>query len=164
MPDVTTAHAFRPAGRDDAGALADLERAANLVALRHVYDPATHAFPYDEVLVRWEGLLRDPDVVVQVLDGPGGLAALLAHDHERVRHLAVHPDRWGQGLAGAALDAAEAAIHAGGSVPRLWCLAVNRRARGLYEHRGWAPTGRERASEFAPYPVLVEYTLQRGAR
>jgi GNAT superfamily N-acetyltransferase len=164
MPDVTTAPVLRLAGPGDARALADLEREANLVALRHVFDPAVHDFPYAEVLVRWQTLLADRSVVVRVVDGPGGLAALLAHDHERVRHLAVHPDLWGRGLAGAALGVAEEAIRAGGTTPRLWCLLENGRARGLYEHRGWVPTGRARRSEFAPHPVETELVLGSAAR
>jgi hypothetical protein len=36
-------------------------------------------------------------------------------------------------------------------------LRENTRARGLYEHLGWAPTGREQAAEWPPYPVELEY-------
>ena len=137
----------RPAGPSDATALTDLERDANLVALRHVFDPAEHAFPYDEVLLRWRDLLGRGDVVVEVVDGEEdeghGLVALLAHDESRVRHLAVRPSRWGTGLAGLLLDRAVERVRAAGETPVLWCLVENHQARGLYEHRGWRATGVE---------------------
>lgn len=159
MPDVIDVPVFRAATDHDARALSDLERDANLLALRHVFDPATYPYPCEEVLARWQRLLADESVVVLVVDGDTGLQALLAYDDERVRHLAVHPDRWGQGLAGAALGRAETALRSMGVTPRLWCLVENRRARGLYEHRGWVPTGRAQPVEFAPYPVGMEYAL-----
>ena len=36
-------------------------------------------------------------------------------------------------------------------------LVENHRARGLYEHLGWTPTGREQSAEWPPYPVEMEY-------
>ncbi|MCY7396725.1 MAG: GNAT family N-acetyltransferase [Nocardioides sp.] len=162
-PDPVVAR-FREAGAGEAGALTDLERDANLVALRHVFDPAEHAYPYAAVLARWDALLADPEVVVEVVDQAvgdrDGLAVLLARDAGRVRHLAVHPSRWSQGLATAALDRAETALRASGADdPRLWCLVENHRARALYEPRGWRATGRRRPAAFAPYPVEMEYVL-----
>lgn len=159
----------RPAGPADAGALADLERDANLVALRHVFDPAQHAFPHAAVLARWRDLLGRPDVVVEVVDGPVdrsgdglGLDALVAHDATRVRHLVTRPERWGQGLGGCLLERAAGRIVAGGRRPLLWCLADNHRARGLYTRRGWTPTGVERDGEFPPHPRELELGLDPG--
>ena len=40
---------------------------------------------------------------------------------------------------------------------RLWCLADNHRARGLYDHLGWRPTGLTRTAEWPPYPIEIEY-------
>jgi RimJ/RimL family protein N-acetyltransferase len=40
---------------------------------------------------------------------------------------------------------------------RLWCLAENHRARRLYDRLGWRPTGVERAAEWPPHPVELEY-------
>lgn len=42
-------------------------------------------------------------------------------------------------------------------VRRLWCLADNHRARGLYDHLGWRPTGLTRTAEWSPYPIEIEY-------
>ena len=44
---------FRPATDGDAVALRDLEKAANLIALAHVFPPETHPYPDAGVLDRW---------------------------------------------------------------------------------------------------------------
>lgn len=147
---------WRPASSGDARLLADLERDANLAALGHVFPPAAHPFPYDGVLARWRTLLAD-DVVVEVVEADGRLVAFLAHDTTTLRHLAVHPDRWGEGLASSAV---ERAVVAGAT--RLWCLAQNERARSLYDHLGWRPTGQSRSAEWPPYPIEIEYAAPGG--
>ncbi len=142
---------WRPARTGEARLLTDLERDANLAALGHIFPPAAHPFPYDGVLERWRSLLAG-DVVVEVVAGEGRLDAFLAHDSTMLRHLAVHPDRWGSGLASSAVVRAVAA-----GATRLWCLADNDRARGLYEHLGWWVTGQSRSAEWPPYPIEIEY-------
>lgn len=148
-----------PALPVDAAALTVLERVANLAALGHVFPPAEYPFPTEGVLDRWQRVLADPDVRVEVERGPSRLDCFVAYDATTIRHLAVHPDRWGSGLARAAVDRAVAAIRAGGEQPRLWCLTENRRARGFYEHLGWTPTGATQLAEWPPYPVEMEYVL-----
>lgn len=143
---------WRRAVPADAGRLADLEREANLVALAHVFPPDTHPFPYDGVLARWRAVLADDAVVIEVVEGEE-LDAFVAHDASVLRHLAVRPTRWGQGLARAAVARALAA-----GARRLWVLVDNHRARGLYDHLGWRPTGLTRAAEWSPYPTEMEYT------
>jgi GNAT superfamily N-acetyltransferase len=139
---------FRPATPADAEALTALERDTNLVALAHVFPGV--AYPTDEVRERWLRLLADPQVRVEVVGPPGRLDVYLAWDAERLRHLGVRPELWGTGLARAAVDRAT-------GVRRLWVLRDNLRARGFYEHLGWAATGREQAAEWPPYPVELEY-------
>ena len=145
---------WRRAGTADADALAALERDANLVALAHVFPPDRFPFPYDAVRDRWAATLAEPDVVVEVVDGDGRLDAFLAHDAATLRHLAVHPDRWGDGLA---REGVERAALAGAN--RLWCLVDNHRARALYEHLGWRETGERRRAEWPPHPVELGYGL-----
>lgn len=142
---------WRRAVPADAAALAALERDANLVALSHVFPPAAHPFPWDAVLARWRRVLGE-HVVVEVVDGPGGLDAYVAHDGLTLRHLAVHPDAWGRGLGAAAVGRAREA-----GATRLWCLVDNHRAQRLYERLGWRPTGVEREAEWSPHPVEMEY-------
>lgn len=145
-PDVS----WRRATEDDAGPLADLERDANLVGLPHVFGDLP--FPYDAVLTRWALVLADPEVVTEVVAGDRGLVACAAYDHESLRHLAVHPDQWGRGIA---RDGVARAVAAGAT--RLWVLSDNHRARRLYERLGWAPSGVTQESPWAPHPVELEY-------
>ena len=142
---------WRRAGVDDAAALTDLERDANLVALAHVFPPERFPFPWDGVRERWAATLDEPGVVVEAVDGEGRLEAFLAHDGTTLRHLAVHPDRWGQGMAREAVErAATAGAH------RLWCLVDNHRARAVYDHLGFRETGASRQAPWPPYPTEVE--------
>lgn len=159
--------AFREARAEDAAALRDLEREANLVGLAHVFASTEHPFPEEEVLERWRGVLADAAVTVRVVDGPGrgaGLDCFVAHDDTTLRHLAVHPRRWGTGLGRAGVELAAASIRAGGRRPRLWCLAANERALGLYTRLGWEPSGVQRPSEWAPHPVELELVLRGSGR
>jgi GNAT superfamily N-acetyltransferase len=139
---------FRPATRGDAVALAELERDTNLVALAHVFPGVP--YPEADVRARWERLVADPEVRVEVAGPAGRLDVYLAWDDERLRHLGVRPEKWGRGLGRQAVARAH-------GVRRLWVLAANDRARGLYEHLGWAPTGREQQAEWPPYPTELEY-------
>jgi GNAT superfamily N-acetyltransferase len=157
---------FRQATPEDAQALLDVERAAGIAALGHIFPPGMYPFPSDEILAKWQAALTEPGVRVLVLDdedadNPRGrgsrLACFVAHDERLLRHLAVHPAHWGAGLARAAMDMAVAEM----SDPRLWCLADNDQAIGFYEHLGWRRTGRSQPAEYAPFPDEVEMVLPR---
>ena len=150
---------FRLATAADAVALRDLERAANLAALAHVFPPERYPFPEDDVLARWVLVLAEPGVEVLVLEGADGLRAYAAHDDCWLRHLAVHPRHWGEGIATAAVEAALAGMHRRGSTnASLWCLAENHRARRLYEHLGWRATEERQEAPWPPHPVELRYT------
>ena len=158
---------FRQAGEADLVALRDLERTATLAGFSHVFPPERYPFPDDAVLARWRLVLEDPGAAVLVRDGPDGrgLVAYVAYDDTSVRHLAVHPQHWGEGLATAALGTALAALRRRGSGrASLWVLAENHRARRLYEHLGWRPSGREQDGSWPPYPLELEYCRRTGAR
>ncbi|WP_310529473.1 GNAT family N-acetyltransferase [Nocardioides sp.] len=149
-------HDWQRATPADAGPLTDLERDANLVGLAHVFGELP--FPYDAVLTRWVLLLDDPEVVTEVVVGDSGLVALAAYDPDSLRHLAVHPDAWGRGMA---RDGVRRAVDAGAT--RLWVLTENHRARGLYETLGWSPTGVTQECPWAPHPIELEYRLALGS-
>jgi GNAT superfamily N-acetyltransferase len=151
---------WRPAGLGDAVALTELERTANLEALGHVFDPQQHPFPFDDVLARWVLVLEDPEVRVDVVEGEHELLAVAAYDDQSLRHLAVHPDRWGTGLGREGVARAVMHVRGVGGTPQLWCLESNHRARGLYESMGWRPSGVTREGAWPPYPREMEYCLQ----
>jgi GNAT superfamily N-acetyltransferase len=142
---------WRVAPSADAVALRDLERSASRVGLAHVFGELP--YPDDDVLARWVLLLDDPEVTVEVVEDEHGLVALVAHDGSTLRHLAIRPDHWGEGLAREAFARAEAA-----GARRLWVLEANGRARRLYESRGWRPSGTTQECPWRPYPTEVEYT------
>jgi RimJ/RimL family protein N-acetyltransferase len=150
---------FRDATLDDLGALRDLERQANLAALGHVFPPDRYPFPDDDVLARWALVLDEPGVVVRVAEDEGGLVAVAAYDDSTLRHLAVRPDHWGDGLATTAI---ETALHAmdlrGSTIASLWCLEENHRARRLYEYLGWRATDDRREAPWPPHPIEMRYT------
>ena len=145
---------WRPAGPADAPALRDLERAASLVGLAHVFPADRFPFPDDAVLARWALVLEDPEVVVEVVEQDTRPLALAAYDAEQLRHLAVHPDAWGTGLARAGV--ARAVAH---GARRLWVLEANHRARGLYQRLGWRATGERQECPWPPYPVELAHRL-----
>ncbi|WP_161962529.1 GNAT family N-acetyltransferase [Nocardioides speluncae] len=151
---------WRRATDADAPALTELERAANLAALGHVFPPERYPFPADDVLARWHLVLADPDAETWLAGGAKPVA-FVAYDSSTLRHLAVHPDAWGTGLARAAAEMATAAIRGrGADLAELWCLVDNTRARGLYEHLGWVATADRQEAPWAPHPAEMRYTLK----
>jgi GNAT superfamily N-acetyltransferase len=152
---------FRRATQHDVLGLASLERDANLVGLRHVFAPERHPFPFEAVLSRWQLVLDDPAAVTLVLDDPEErrLDLYLAYDSTTVRHVGVRPERWGEGLATAAMRLALADIAARGTgTAHLWVLEENHRARRLYEHLGWRAGDERREAPWPPHPTEVGYT------
>lgn len=151
---------FRAATDQDLSALTALERTANSAALSHVFPPETYPFPDNAVLARWRLVLDDESAEVLVADDPAGagLVACVAFDPTTLRHLAVHPDHWGEGLA---TKAVETALHAmdrhGSTTASLWCLKDNHRARRLYEYLGWHATDDVREAAWPPHPLEMRY-------
>ena len=160
MP-VQVAPVFREAGEQDLVALASLEREANEAALGHVFPPDRYPFPENAVLARWRLVLDDPEVAVLAVNAQrgGDLVAYVAHDDSTLRHLAVHPDHWGEGFATAAIQIALRGMGSRGSTEvSLWCLQENHRARRLYEHLGWKPTDDIREAPWPPHPLETRHT------
>lgn len=149
---------WRPAGPEDAEALRDLERAANLVGLAHVFPG--QPFPDADVLARWRAALAEPGVSVLLHE-----SAFTSWDTDgRLRHLGVHPAAWRTGLGREAVELAVAGIRVTDATPYLWVLELNTRARGLYEHLGWRLTGEERLAEWPPYPTELQMSLLPDSR
>ena len=150
---------FRSASEDDLLDLAELERASNEAALGHVFAPARFPFPFDDVLARWRLVLDDPAVDVLVVDGDATLDAFVAYDDSTLRHLAVRPGRWGEGVGGTAVAlACRAMAERGCREAGLWALLENHRARGLYAHLGWRETDEQREAPWPPHPLESRWT------
>ncbi len=150
---------FREATEADLPALADLEERANLAALGHVFPPERFPFPTGAVLARWSLVLSEPGARVLVRDGEAGLDVLAAYDARSLRHLAVDPARWGEGLASSAIETVLHAMDlAGTTMAELWCLEENHRARRLYEYLGWRPTRDRQPAPWPPHPTELRYT------
>lgn len=145
---------WRAARADEAGPLRDLQRAANLAGLHEIFAPERFPFPDDDVLTRWVLVLAEPGARVEVVEGAEGLLAVSAYDARTLRHLAVHPNAWGTGLGSAGVARAVAA-----GARELTVLEANHRARRLYEHLGWRPTGATSQCPWPPHPVELEYAL-----
>ena len=131
------ARMFRPAMGRDAVALRDLEKAANLIALAHVFPPETHPYPDQVVLDRWRDVLADPAVTTLVGEDERGLTSFAAFD-------AATCCTWGPSRPVG--DGPGRRVLAQSTAPRLWCLEDNHRARRFYERRA----GSRRAGAGSP--------------
>jgi GNAT superfamily N-acetyltransferase len=152
------APALRSAEPADAWRLLELERATNVVALAHIFPPDRYPSPDADVLAHWRIMLDDPGVAVLIAEQEGRTVGYVAFDAAWVRQLAVHPDRWGTGVAEGLMSAALMGIAAAGSArARLWVLADNTRARRFYERTGWFRGVEESTSPYPPYPVTLNY-------
>jgi GNAT superfamily N-acetyltransferase len=153
------------------GAAADIERAVDVYVRSNL---ARRHGPWPNQAARTEFVSRrlaDPEgwfFLAGVGDEAVGMVAvvpLLGDDGGGdpipggwfVSLIFVVPERWGEGIGGALLDAAlEEAAHRGGTEVRLWTDEDdNERAHRLYRSRGFEPTGRtvdsderERAGEW----------------
>jgi RimJ/RimL family protein N-acetyltransferase len=116
------------------------------------------------VLARWALVLDEPGVDVLVRDrAPGQVDVFAAYDDRSLRHLAVHPDLWGTGLASTAIATVlQAMSRRGATVAELWCLEDNGRARRLYEHLGWRAAEDRRPAPWPPHPTEMRYTRLLG--
>jgi GNAT superfamily N-acetyltransferase len=137
-------------------ALYELEKAASLAGLGHVFEQ--FPFPDEEVLAKYRLSFEDPDFKVVAVEHEGRLLAHAAYDREQLRQLSVRPDLWGTGLAGTVVEAALDDIAKDGAErASLWVLTANGRARRFYERTGWEPTGKVSTSRFVPHPEMQQY-------
>lgn len=151
----TPRNALRTAGIGDAERLLEIERAAGLAAMGHIFPREEYPYPSEGVLARWHRTLVEPGVTVLVDADPDEARApqaFVAFDAHIIRHLAVHPDAQGRGLGRAIVEAALPHL----ADPRLWCLEENHAALEFYRRTGWEPTGERRASDFEPHPPEVQ--------
>jgi GNAT superfamily N-acetyltransferase len=156
---------IRPADEGDAEALAEIQRAASLAALAHIYPPDRYPFPVDEVRERWREAVADADARVIVAEDGGPPVGLAAARLDWLDALYVVPEHWGSGLAGTLHDQAlSLAAELGSRRCHLWVLEHNARARRFYERRGWSENGDTRVVPFPPNPIDVGYSIDLDSR
>ena len=152
---------LRPARAPDAEAVFEVQRAASLAALGHIYPPELYPYPDAEVRAHWRDALDRGETRIVVAEHGGRLVGFVSSTGDRVDGLYVLPESWGTGLAERLLDAAlQDLVAAGKTVARLWVLEDNERARRFYERRNWRVDGTERVVPFPPHPLDVGYTKE----
>jgi GNAT superfamily N-acetyltransferase len=152
---------FRDAADEDLPGLLDLERAANLAALAHVFPPELHPYPRAEIRARWTALLGEGEHRVLVAEQDGAAVGVVAVRTGWLDGLYVVPEAWGSGVAVDLHDAGLDGLRAAGETAcRLWVLEANARARRFYERRGWELDGTTRVVPYPPNPLDVGYTIR----
>jgi ribosomal protein S18 acetylase RimI-like enzyme len=121
----------RPAGPDDAPAVAALYSAARVAAVPQM-PPAVHT-PEEDV-AHFSGRLRDPEVRSWVAEAGGEVVGFALSTQHSLDALYVRPGLTGHGIGSLLLDAVEEA-HPDGY--ELWVFESNAGARHLYEKRGF---------------------------
>jgi GNAT superfamily N-acetyltransferase len=150
---------------DEFVALFELEKAASLAGLGHVFPVEEFPFPDEEVLAKYRLWFEDPDFKAAAVEHGRTLIAHAAYDREQLRQLSVHPEYWGSGLAGTLVEAALDDMAAGGAEQAtLWVLTANARARRFYQRTGWVSTGKMSRSQFVPHPEMLEYVRHLSGR
>jgi GNAT superfamily N-acetyltransferase len=156
---------IRPARGDEARALADVQEAASVAGLSHIFPSHLYPFPRDAVLERWTEMLADPDASVLVAERDDAVLGLAAVRPEWLDGLYVRPEAWGDGVGRRLHDEAVSLLQSWGHARcHLWVLEHNDRARRFYERLGWRENGDTRVVPFAPNPIDVGYTLDLESR
>lgn len=151
------------ATRADAETLAGLEQQSSEAALAHVFPPAEHPYPVDDVTVRWAERLADRTVRVRIAEIDGEPVGYLAYRAEVILHLGVIPDRQRRGHGRALMDYAARDIRREHDEIGLWVLRDNETARDFYREYGFVDTDQERLCEYPPQPVEIKLRLPIAA-
>jgi tRNA dimethylallyltransferase len=152
---------LRAARPGDAEAAFEVQRAASLAALGHIYPADRYPFPDDAIRERWYEAVGDENGKVLVAERGGRIVGVAAAKDGWLNGLYVVPEEWGNGVADRLHDEALRALAAAGATTaHLWVLEDNRRARRFYERRGWRRDGTDRVVPFPPHPLDVGYTKE----
>ena len=127
--------------------------------------PATARSPTRASWRAWRATLADPAVTTEVYADPEPVAFTAYDDGRPAAAPGRAPGPLGERTRRARPSrAGGGGDPAAGRTPTLWVLVANHRARGLYEHLGWEPTGREQAAEWPPYPTEIELRTCQNPR
>jgi GNAT superfamily N-acetyltransferase len=154
--DVT----IRLAGADEAEMLFQIQKAASLAGLGHIFPADRFPYPDDAVRERWREVVAALDHEAFLAETDGEAVGVAAIEGDWVNGLYVLPEWWGSDVAPALHDALVDAIRAGGAAnAHLWVLEANARARRFYERRGWRENGTTRVVPYLPNPLDLGYSL-----
>lgn len=109
---------------------------------------ARFAVPTTSVVVAEDGAdMLGMALAMQAVENDGGGPGVLAGTLH-VSSVAVHPQRWGEGIGGQLVAAVlEAAASLGYRRVQLWTHGSNERAQALYRRHGFEPTGRTKVDD-----------------
>ena len=151
---------IRLARADEAEVLFEIQKAASLAGLGHIFPPDRFPYPNDAVRELWQEVVArlNHQAYVAVTDGKAvGVAAI---EGDWLNGFYVRPEQWGSDVAPALHDAVVEAIRTAGCArAHLWVLEANARARRFYERLGWSENGTTRVVPYPPNPIDVGYSL-----
>jgi ribosomal protein S18 acetylase RimI-like enzyme len=165
---------IRSAAIGDLDRLVAIHEAAAREGYRHIF-PADAEFPHDDARAELRHYLAMKGARAFIAEDKGIAVGLVAagpalEDEEsnkahstpgrvaQIYLLHVHPMRWNDGIGGALLDQAMAALASEGFVAAvLWVLERNERARRFYEYRGWRDDGGRRRERYAIEIDVIRY-------
>ncbi len=141
--------------------LFEIQKAASLAGLGHIFPADRFPYPDDAVRERWREVVAGLDHEALVAETDGEAVGVAAIEGDWLNGFYVLPERWGSDVAPALYDAAVELIRgSGAAVAHLWVLEANTRARRFYERRGWRVNGTTRVVDYSPHPVDVGYSLR----
>ena len=139
--------------------LFEIQKAASLAGLGHIFPPDRFPYPNDAVRELWQEVVArlNHQAYVAVTDGKAvGVAAI---EGDWLNGFYVRPEQWGSDVAPALHDAVVDAIRTAGCArAHLWVLEANARARRFYERRSWRENGTTRIVPYPPNPLDVGYS------
>lgn len=150
---------------DDIEELLIVQKDCSIEGLGHIFPQQTNPFPTEQLRERWKDEIKDQNVGTYIAnDKAGKIIGFGATKENEMLHFGVATQFWGSGLAREFHDWLLHKIETttdGEST--FFCLRVfeeNYRARRFYEKLGWKNTEIKSQTDFAPYPVLIEYRLE----
>ena len=150
---------LRIARPGDEETLLEIQSAASLAALAHVFPPDKLRLSDEAIRDRWRRQLRRAEATTLLAEVDGRAAGLVSFSPAWLESLSSCPST------GAAAWPPTSTTRAIAELDRpchLWVLEENRRARRFYDRRSWRPDGERRPAQFPPWPQELRYTLYSG--
>jgi GNAT superfamily N-acetyltransferase len=152
---------IRLARAGEAEMLFEIQKAASLAGLGHIFPADRFPYPDDAVRKLWREVVAGPNHQVLVADMDGEVVGVAAIEGNWLNGFYVLPERWGGTVASALHEAVLDAMRVSEAAEaHLWVLEANQRARRFYERRGWRENGTTRVVPYPPNPIDVGYSLE----